>query len=68
MPKSVRAFQNAIDAQVKTNAEAMAKMGKAIAKMGVDIGKIREDIGKIREDIRKLQLDIKSYVKEFYYG
>ena len=54
MPKSVKALQNAIDAQVKKNAEAIAKIG--------------EGIRKLQSDIRKLQLDIKNYVKEFYYG
>jgi hypothetical protein len=54
MPKSVRALQKAIDAQVKTNAGAVAKIGEGIRKIG--------------EDIRQLQLDIKSFVKEFYYG
>jgi peptidoglycan hydrolase CwlO-like protein len=61
MPKSVRALHNAIDAQVKRNAEAIAKIGDGIKK-------IREDIRKLQLGIRKAKEDIRSYAKNFWYG
>jgi methyl-accepting chemotaxis protein len=61
MPKSVRAFHDAVDAQVKENAEAISKIGEGISKIG-------EGISKIRESVKQLQMAIKDYIKEFYYG
>ncbi|NHV97338.1 MAG: hypothetical protein HA494_06075 [Thaumarchaeota archaeon] len=54
MPKSVRALHNAIDAQVKRNAEAIAKLGDGIRKLQLGIRKAKEDI--------------RSYAKNFWYG